>query len=292
MVGDYDEPITSNNHAPDPLPVAATGFVPTQDDVVILEAKVTAIAAINNDDVGKDEEKTFRISSFWCSLLAMAALFMAIMIGGVVLNIVRNNNRRLPPPKPIMTQEHSPTHSMQPTQTPHPSPQPTHSLRPSTSPTHSLEPSTQPSSQPTPLPSSNPSTQPTRSAHPSPQPTISAPPSLPYYFTYAARLSRFHNITIDLDMEDINGNPSSPQVKAMMHLSSWNPSGSVLFHVRTLERYLLAVIYYATNGNDWNHRNRWLTNQHIYSWYGVSCRIHMRNSMRVQTLQLGMCVCD
>lgn len=41
----------------------------------------------------------------------------------------------------------------------------------------------------------------------------------------------------------------------------------------SLQRYILAVVYYATKGAQWEISTGWMTNQHECSWYGVKCNV-------------------
>jgi len=51
----------------------------------------------------------------------------------------------------------------------------------------------------------------------------------------------------------------------------------------TPQRYVMAVIYYATKGAKWDFNMDWMTSKHECSWYGVECNTFNK----VVTLDLG-----
>ena len=51
----------------------------------------------------------------------------------------------------------------------------------------------------------------------------------------------------------------------------------------TPQRYVMAVIYYATKGAGWDTNTDWMTQKHECSWYGVECNMFKQ----VVTLDLG-----
>jgi len=49
------------------------------------------------------------------------------------------------------------------------------------------------------------------------------------------------------------------------------------------QRYVMAVVYYATKGAKWDFNSDWMTSKHECSWYGVECNVFKK----VITLDLG-----
>ena len=44
-----------------------------------------------------------------------------------------------------------------------------------------------------------------------------------------------------------------------------------LFSKQIIQRYVLSVLYFSTNGPSWKHRVYWLTGQHECGWQYVIC---------------------
>jgi hypothetical protein len=54
-----------------------------------------------------------------------------------------------------------------------------------------------------------------------------------------------------------------------------------------VKRFVLAVLYYATDGAKWANNNEWLSGRSVCEWHGVSCDA---NDDAVSFLDLGTCV--
>mmetsp|Transcript_5865 Transcript_5865/g.14393 ORF Transcript_5865/g.14393 Transcript_5865/m.14393 type:complete len:1057 (+) Transcript_5865:280-3450(+) len=66
--------------------------------------------------------------------------------------------------------------------------------------------------------------------------------------------------------------PSSTQIQALVWLSSDDPADWSEFDDQDLvERYLLVMFYFSTNGDLWLNNNEWLSALHVCDWYGVLC---------------------
>ena len=52
-----------------------------------------------------------------------------------------------------------------------------------------------------------------------------------------------------------------------------------------LEKYILAVLYMATDGDNWDNSNGWLTDQPVCTWTGITCD----SSDRVDGIDLRKC---
>ncbi len=63
-------------------------------------------------------------------------------------------------------------------------------------------------------------------------------------------------------------NCNSPQEKASKWLAE-NPGPGVGDDPNI--RYILAVLYYSTNGDDWIDKGQWLSNTSVCTWHGYTC---------------------
>ena len=100
------------------------------------------------------------------------------------------------------------------------------------------------------------------------------------FLQFVDYLESQHNVVVDMkDLSDQN----STRYKALSWLVNdelvESPDSPIM-----LERYILAVLYYSTDGIRWDDNAGWLSNTTICSWYGVSC------GEKVVGLQLGKSV--
>jgi len=80
----------------------------------------------------------------------------------------------------------------------------------------------------------------------------------------------------------------SPQSKALTWLLTIDTSISAC-SPSLIERYILIVFYFSTNGIGWNDNTNWLTDADYCSWYGISCSNGFLDSMyRIEGIYLGM----
>eukprot|EP00984_Skeletonema_dohrnii_P024985 scaffold14141_cov146-Skeletonema_dohrnii-CCMP3373.AAC.3 len=158
--------------------------------------------------------------------------------------------------------------SLKPTSSPSflPSSQP--SSQPSWKPTSSPSflPSSQPSLKPTSSPSSSPSYPP--SSAPSNQPT-SEPSSAPSTYRVAA----IKTLLLSVSSKDALDDGCSSQGKAFLWVTSEDnqlqPGDD---DAQIIQRYVLAVLFYATNGEGWTYgKETWLTSSNECDWYVVRC---------------------
>lgn len=71
--------------------------------------------------------------------------------------------------------------------------------------------------------------------------------------------------SVSLDGGVALSDPSSPQYKALVWLSQ-NTLLEEYPDWRRLQRYVLAVVYYSTNGDDWKDKTRWLSDENECTW--------------------------
>ena len=65
---------------------------------------------------------------------------------------------------------------------------------------------------------------------------------------------------------------SSPQERALLWLKSQNKAEVERCDpYSTLQRYILALLYYGTNGVEWIQQGNFLSNENVCSWKGVFC---------------------
>jgi hypothetical protein len=122
-------------------------------------------------------------------------------------------------------------------------------------------------STPDPIAEGNETTGPTRG--PSASPSTAEPTSFPTTAepTAAAITDRFLNGLPRYSLELASGNASSPQAKALLWMQS-DPLYNKYQNVYRLnQRYALAVLYHATNGDLWFNNSGWLSNDNECKWY-------------------------
>ena len=98
---------------------------------------------------------------------------------------------------------------------------------------------------------------------------------------YVDALSSQHNITVD--RRDLS-NMSSPQYKALSWLAIEDEFISSPGDPDMLERYILAVFYFSTDGDNWDINNQWFSEKHICKWWGV---VGCTNNERVTLFDMG-----
>ena len=62
---------------------------------------------------------------------------------------------------------------------------------------------------------------------------------------------------------------STPQNDALIWLSN-NTNLDTYSDKRKIQRYVLAVLYYSTNGNNWDRNSGWLSNEDECDWYNLA----------------------
>jgi hypothetical protein len=143
-------------------------------------------------------------------------------------------------------------------------------------------PTTAPSTEaPTTAPSTEaPTTAPTTEA-PTTAPSTEAPTTTPS----ASGLSDLIVLLSDLwpDGRSALSDLSSPQFRAAQWLSE-EPNFGSYSDRRTLQRYVLATMYFATKGDQWTNSDGWLTTENECNWY--STNVGICNSGAFQILDL------
>ena len=78
---------------------------------------------------------------------------------------------------------------------------------------------------------------------------------------------------------------STPQEKAFQWLNFQNATEvQTCFPYFTLQKYVLAVLYYSTGGEDWAQQGNFLTDDNVCLWKGVFCG---EDNMVIKTLAMG-----
>lgn len=67
--------------------------------------------------------------------------------------------------------------------------------------------------------------------------------------------------------------PNSPQHEAACWMFQNNPSAGGKI---SPQRYVMAVIFFATKGTKWEINTNWMTKKHECSWYGVECNLFQK----------------
>jgi hypothetical protein len=96
------------------------------------------------------------------------------------------------------------------------------------------------------------------------------------------------------ELEGVSGSealsePGSPQRTAVGWLSSIDESGIPATDSRLIQRYVLVVLYFATNGDQWLDRDNWLDpSQHECQWGStITCKTDPSNHQIVIDLDLS-----
>lgn len=80
---------------------------------------------------------------------------------------------------------------------------------------------------------------------------------------------------VDAGLTDKNTlhDEGSPQNAALKWINHDDPASLSADHADLLERYVLAILYFSTNGyiEGWKRSDNWMTEKGICVWYGVKC---------------------
>jgi hypothetical protein len=118
---------------------------------------------------------------------------------------------------------------------------------------------------------------------PTPQPTPEPTPSPT--FAPTSPPTSFMNLLPPYSLEIAESDPASPQARALTWLQE-DPQFNEFAAYRLLQRYALAVLYYSTNGDSWENRTGWLSNDSECSWYNDN-KDMCDESFRLHTFWLG-----
>ena len=101
----------------------------------------------------------------------------------------------------------------------------------------------------------------TATAPPAAAPTKVAPTSQP-------TLVNLQDLILSVSLDDGAAlvDPLSPQSKALAWLDS-NTNLESFDDWQKIQRYVLAMFYYSTNGDEWLERDGWLTDEHECDWF-------------------------
>eukprot|EP00573_Skeletonema_grethae_P007718 CAMPEP_0201695198 /NCGR_PEP_ID=MMETSP0578-20130828/7231_1 /ASSEMBLY_ACC=CAM_ASM_000663 /TAXON_ID=267565 /ORGANISM="Skeletonema grethea, Strain CCMP 1804" /LENGTH=746 /DNA_ID=CAMNT_0048181009 /DNA_START=111 /DNA_END=2348 /DNA_ORIENTATION=- len=102
--------------------------------------------------------------------------------------------------------------------------------------------------------------------------------SMPRWALLRGESNRFQpmkDMFVEISGEEVFLETDSPQYRALVFLAEQdplklNPSDPILSH-QIIQRYVLSVLYFSTNGPSWKHRVYWLTGQHECGWQYVIC---------------------
>ncbi|VEU44145.1 unnamed protein product [Pseudo-nitzschia multistriata] len=67
--------------------------------------------------------------------------------------------------------------------------------------------------------------------------------------------------------------PDSPQGKALQWLLESTVNGETFIDERVLQRYVLATIYYSTNGDEWTNNTAWLSELDECEWWSTAEKV-------------------
>jgi hypothetical protein len=124
---------------------------------------------------------------------------------------------------------------------------------------------------------------------PSPSPS-SAPSFAPSLAPTSVEFSDLYDkiANASLDGGAALSDPSSPQYKSVRWLSD-NANLTKYSDAQKIQRYILAVLYYSTNGDDWLRNDTWLSDDDECTWFvksSVFCQFGLTLD-RVNTLDLS-----
>merc|ERR1719464_1298290 len=86
-------------------------------------------------------------------------------------------------------------------------------------------------------------------------------------------ISRFdYLVTLLAQLTDVTTSSIS-QISALVWMSSRDPiDWSSLTDQELIERYALVQVYFSASGESWLNTNKWLSEYHACTWYGVACK--------------------
>lgn len=122
---------------------------------------------------------------------------------------------------------------------------------------------------PTPYPTGDPTKPPT--GLPTVPPTKS-PVAEPLPFDSNVIVDNLRDVLVSSLPESLQKweDPLSPQARAVRWLISNAPNATVLNFSPVVEKYVLAVFYYSTNGDEWDDNSGWLSSSDQCEWFSTS----------------------
>ena len=101
---------------------------------------------------------------------------------------------------------------------------------------------------------------------------------MPSWALLHGRSNRFQpmkELVIEISGEEVFLDTNSPQYRALLYLAEQDPlklnPNDELLSTQIIQRYVLSVLYFSTNGPNWKRRVYWLTGQHECGWQYVIC---------------------
>ena len=102
--------------------------------------------------------------------------------------------------------------------------------------------------------------------------------SIPRWALLRGRSNRFQpmkEMFVEISGADVFLDTNSPQHRALVFLAEQDPlkldPNDPALLKQIIQRYVLSVLYFSTNGPSWKHRVYWLTGQHECGWQYVIC---------------------
>ncbi len=102
--------------------------------------------------------------------------------------------------------------------------------------------------------------------------------SMPRWALLRGKSNRFQpmkDMLVEISGEGVFLNTDSPQYRALVFLAEHDPlklnPNDPILSKQIIQRYVLSVLYFSTNGPSWRHRVYWLTGQHECGWQFVIC---------------------
>ena len=89
------------------------------------------------------------------------------------------------------------------------------------------------------------------------------------------RFQPMKEMFVEISGEDAFLDTNSPQYRGLVFLAEQDPlklnPNDPILSKQIIQRYVLSVLYFSTNGPSWKHRVYWLTGQHECGWQYVIC---------------------
>lgn len=102
--------------------------------------------------------------------------------------------------------------------------------------------------------------------------------SMPRWALLRGKNNRFQpmkEMFVEISGEEVFLDTDSPQYRALVFLAEQDPlklnPNDPILSKQIIQRYVLSVLYFSTNGPSWKHRVYWLTGQHECGWQFVIC---------------------
>jgi hypothetical protein len=81
------------------------------------------------------------------------------------------------------------------------------------------------------------------------------------------------NLLLTVSSEDALNKKGSPQKKAFLWVTTSPLQPGTDDDAQIIQRYVLAVLYYATNGDGWTNKEGWLGSSNECDWLNVGCNV-------------------